>query len=129
MTLIWMMFYLKRGKSKIWLTCWTWNFNLLQEKPMYLLIGGPLILGIKAGNTTIILAGLIWTKITISKPSKKYLINTNSKIHLYCTFFHFSCQFVVKADGDYTVYLADPDLLVPWESIEQIVSIFKKYLF
>lgn len=31
-----------------------------------------------------------------------------------------NCQFVVKADGDYTVYLADPDLLVPWESIEQI---------
>lgn len=33
-----------------------------------------------------------------------------------------SCQFVVKADGDYSVYLADPDLLVQWESIEQIVS-------
>lgn len=36
-----------------------------------------------------------------------------------------SCQFVVKADGDYSVYLADPDLLVPWESIEQIVSFFR----
>ncbi|XP_045023573.1 RING finger protein 10-like [Daphnia magna] len=31
-----------------------------------------------------------------------------------------NCQFVVKADEDYTVYLADPDLLVPWETIEQI---------
>ena len=29
----------------------------------------------------------------------------------------------MKADEDYSVYLADPDLLVPWESIEQIVSI------
>lgn len=32
-----------------------------------------------------------------------------------------SCQFVVKAGGDYTAYLTDPDLLVPWETIEQIV--------
>jgi len=31
-----------------------------------------------------------------------------------------NCQFVVKADGDYTAYLSDPDLLVPWETIEQI---------
>jgi len=33
----------------------------------------------------------------------------------------YSCQFVVKADGDYTAYLTNPDLLVPWETIEQIV--------
>ena len=35
----------------------------------------------------------------------------------------------MKAEEDYSVYLADPDLLVPWESIEQIVSlIFFFYL-
>lgn len=31
-----------------------------------------------------------------------------------------NCQFVVKGDGDYSPYLSDPDLMVPWESIEQI---------
>lgn len=28
----------------------------------------------------------------------------------------------MKGDGDYSPYLSDPDLMVPWESIEQIVS-------
>lgn len=33
-----------------------------------------------------------------------------------------SCQFVVKATGDYTVQSIDPDKLVDWELIEQVVS-------
>ena len=33
-----------------------------------------------------------------------------------------SCQFVVKYSGDYSVHLADPDLLVEWDMIEQVVS-------
>ena len=35
--------------------------------------------------------------------------------------FYFSCQFVVKADGDYTIHLTEPDVIVQWEQIEQIV--------
>lgn len=34
----------------------------------------------------------------------------------------FSCQFVVKEDGDYKVNLMDPDLPLKWEQIEEIVS-------
>ena len=36
-------------------------------------------------------------------------------------FSFFSCQFIVKEDADYTPHLADPDLLVDWNAIEQIV--------
>ncbi len=36
--------------------------------------------------------------------------------------FYSSCQFVVKeADEDYSVHLADPDLLVDWAKIEQVL--------
>lgn len=30
---------------------------------------------------------------------------------------------MVKDGGDYSVYLADPDILVDWKLIEQIVSV------
>ncbi|KAF4524260.1 hypothetical protein B566_EDAN008808 [Ephemera danica] len=30
------------------------------------------------------------------------------------------CQFIVKASGDYTRYLNDPDMLVDWDLVEQI---------
>ena len=33
-----------------------------------------------------------------------------------------SCQFVVSATGDYTIHYEDPDKLVEWESIQQVVS-------
>jgi len=32
-----------------------------------------------------------------------------------------NCQFVVKSSGDYAVHLADPDTLVNWDLIEQVV--------
>lgn len=35
-------------------------------------------------------------------------------------FLQANCQFVVKSNGDYTPYMADPDLLVEWICIEQI---------
>ncbi|XP_018906529.2 E3 ubiquitin-protein ligase RNF10 [Bemisia tabaci] len=35
-------------------------------------------------------------------------------------FLQANCQFVVRADGEYSVYLADPDALVDWEFVEQI---------
>jgi len=35
-----------------------------------------------------------------------------------------SCQFVVTANGDYSSYLTNADMLVDWKLIEQIVSCF-----
>ncbi|XP_015116656.1 RING finger protein 10 [Diachasma alloeum] len=35
-------------------------------------------------------------------------------------FLQANCQFVVTSDGDYSVYLIDPDTLVDWKLIEQI---------
>ncbi|XP_066594489.1 E3 ubiquitin-protein ligase RNF10 [Prorops nasuta] len=35
-------------------------------------------------------------------------------------FLQASCQFVVTANGDYSLYLKDPDILVDWKLIEQI---------
>lgn len=35
-----------------------------------------------------------------------------------------SCQFVVTASGDYSLYLTNADILVDWKLIEQIVSCF-----
>ena len=32
-----------------------------------------------------------------------------------------NCQFVVKSSGDYSVHLADPDTIVNWDLIEQVV--------
>lgn len=33
-----------------------------------------------------------------------------------------SCQFVVNACGDYKQYMNNPDALVNWDLIEQVVS-------
>jgi len=48
--------------------------------------------------------------------------NSYASCHTYSKdhYLQANCQFVVKADRDYTAYLTDPDLLVPWETIEQI---------
>lgn len=35
-------------------------------------------------------------------------------------FLQANCQFVVKYSGEYSVHLADPDLLVEWDMIEQV---------
>ena len=32
-----------------------------------------------------------------------------------------NCQFVVKSSGDYSAHLADPDTIVNWDLIEQVV--------
>ena len=34
----------------------------------------------------------------------------------------YSCQFVVRDGEDYSVHLMDPDILVKWETVEQVVS-------
>lgn len=36
--------------------------------------------------------------------------------------FFYSCQFVVKEDGDYRANILDPDVPIKWEQIEEIVS-------
>ncbi|CAH0390175.1 unnamed protein product [Bemisia tabaci] len=41
-------------------------------------------------------------------------------------FLQANCQFVVRADGEYSVYLADPDALVDWEFVEQI-NVFRLF--
>nr|CAD7262613.1 unnamed protein product [Timema shepardi] len=38
-------------------------------------------------------------------------------------FLQANCQFVVKADGDYSVYSTNPDILVDWGLIEQITLV------
>ena len=43
-----------------------------------------------------------------------------------------SCQFVVGESGDYSVNAMDPDVLVDWNLVEQVVSvnvILKKKLY
>ena len=39
-----------------------------------------------------------------------------------------SCQFVVSEDQDYAAHFADPDTLVNWDFVEQVVSGFTKFL-
>ena len=36
---------------------------------------------------------------------------------------HSSCQFVVSTSGDYSIHSGDPDRLVEWDRIEQVVRI------
>ena len=36
--------------------------------------------------------------------------------------FRRSCQFVVNSSGDYKQYMNNPDALVDWSLIEQVVS-------
>ena len=36
--------------------------------------------------------------------------------------YHFSCQFVVSEGNNYSAHVADPDTLVDWDFIEQVVS-------
>ena len=35
-----------------------------------------------------------------------------------------SCQFVVRHGYDYAVHAVDPDTLVEWDHIEQVVSVY-----
>ena len=48
----------------------------------------------------------------------------------YCTCFFLglhSFQFVVSDSGDYAIHAMDPDVLVEWDFIEQVVSFFLHY--
>lgn len=38
-----------------------------------------------------------------------------------------SCQFVVTASRNYSLHLSNPDILVDWKSIEQIVSVLQVF--
>lgn len=54
----------------------------------------------------------------------KYVIFVN-----LINIFFFSCQFVVKEGADYSLYLSNPDELVDWNQIEEIVSIFYMFIW
>ena len=45
-------------------------------------------------------------------------------IHVHC-----SCQFVVSASGDYSIHSGDPDKLVEWDRIQQVVRIVTVYRY
>lgn len=44
-----------------------------------------------------------------------------ASVKAYSVFF--SCQFVARDDGNYSVHEKNPDILVEWALIEEIVSI------
>lgn len=46
------------------------------------------------------------------------------KVHNVNLTIYFSCQFIVKDTGDYKQYLNNPDALVDWNLVEQVVSLF-----
>ncbi|XP_046686192.1 LOW QUALITY PROTEIN: RING finger protein 10-like, partial [Homalodisca vitripennis] len=58
------------------------------------------------------------------RPSHQYgvrwLMSTQKHKYNKEHFLQANCQFVVRANADYTPYLADPDHLVDWDFIEQI---------
>jgi len=57
-------------------------------------------------------------------------VKTHRSVHLSknCRLYLVSFQFVVCDSGDYTVHAIDPDVLVEWDFIEQVVSFLKEYL-
>lgn len=52
--------------------------------------------------------------------SARWLSHTHKHKYNKEQFLQANCQFVVKADGNYTPYTSDPDTLVHWDLIEQI---------
>ena len=44
---------------------------------------------------------------------------------VYSTWFveYCSCQFIVSTSGDYNIHCGDPDKLVEWNCIEQVVRL------
>lgn len=52
--------------------------------------------------------------------SAHWLTSTHKHKYNKEQFLQANCQFVVKADGNYTPYTSDPDTLVQWDLIEQI---------
>ena len=50
------------------------------------------------------------------------VVIVNGKFNAILPLKSFSCQFLVREDGDYTVHNFDPDVLVHWDNIEQVVN-------
>lgn len=50
------------------------------------------------------------------------IIFKNQCVVLNIVFIIFSCQFIVREGEDYSICLKNPDALVEWDYIEQIVS-------
>lgn len=49
------------------------------------------------------------------------LVHSSIHPHNRELFLQSNCQFVVRADGDYSVHMLEPDLPVKWDQIEQII--------
>lgn len=56
-------------------------------------------------------------KSAICKPSKSFYSSTRSLFETN------SCQFVVLDSADYGAHVRDPDLLVDWDNIQELVSL------
>lgn len=74
----------------------------------------------KNAQRVFIIAGQV--KVTLSKTHRSVHLSKNCRLYLV------SFQFVVCDSGDYTVHAIDPDVLVEWDFIEQVVSFLKEYL-
>uniref|UniRef100_A0A161MGB7 E3 ubiquitin-protein ligase RNF10 n=1 Tax=Triatoma infestans TaxID=30076 RepID=A0A161MGB7_TRIIF len=72
------------------------------------------------GGAAFIGSGSSAMRQTYKQYTTKSLMSTHAHKYNKEQFLQANCQFVVRASGDYTLNLADPDLLVDWEQVELI---------
>jgi len=60
-------------------------------------------------------------KKTSANSKQKFFTKSSGPKYNKEQYLQANCQFVVKSSGDYSVHLADPDILVNWDLIEQVV--------
>uniref|UniRef100_A0A069DX34 E3 ubiquitin-protein ligase RNF10 n=1 Tax=Panstrongylus megistus TaxID=65343 RepID=A0A069DX34_9HEMI len=80
--------------------------------------GGRAVRG--GGGAAFIGSGSSAMRQTYKQYTTKSLMSTHAHKYNKEQFLQANCQFVVRASGDYTLNLADPDLLVDWEQVELI---------
>ncbi|XP_073982960.1 E3 ubiquitin-protein ligase RNF10 isoform X2 [Rhodnius prolixus] len=80
--------------------------------------GGRALRG--GGGAAFIGSGSTAMRQTYKQYTTKSLMSTHAHKYNKEQFLQANCQFVVRASGDYTLNLADPDLLVDWEQVELI---------
>ena len=59
-------------------------------------------------------------KTSSGRKSKKFFEEPAKPKYNKEQYLQANCQFVVKDSGDYTVHLADPDVIVDWDLVEQV---------
>merc|ERR1711976_583882 len=60
-------------------------------------------------------------KKSANKTKQKFFSKSSGPKYNKEQYLQANCQFVVKSSGDYSVHLADPDTLVNWDLVEQVV--------